>query len=106
MKKVLSLIAIAAMTTLVACGPSAEEKAAAEKVKQDSIAAAEAAIAATEKAKQDSIAASEAAMAEAEAAKAQATADSLAAAEAAAKKPAGKPAKKEAPVVKAGQGKG
>ena len=66
MKKVLSLVAIAAMTTLVACGPSAEEKAA------------------TEKAKQDSIAASQAAMAEAEAAKAQATADSIAAAEAAA----------------------
>ena len=43
MKKVLSLVAIAAMTTLVACGPSAEEKAATEKAKQDSIAAAEAA---------------------------------------------------------------
>ena len=65
MKKVLSLVAIAAMTTLVACGPSAEEKAA------------------TEKAKHDSIAASDAAMAEAEAA-AQATVDSIAAAEAAA----------------------
>ena len=104
MKKVLSLIAIAAMTTLVACGPSAEEKAAAEKAKQDSIVAAEAAIAEAEaeaQATADSIAAVEAA-----AAAAQATADSLAAAEAAAKKPAGKPAKKEAPVVKAGQGKG
>ena len=38
MKKVLSLVAIAAMTPLVACGPSAEEKAATEKAKQDSLA--------------------------------------------------------------------
>ncbi len=37
MKKILSLITIAAFTTLVACGPSAEEKAAAEKARQDSI---------------------------------------------------------------------
>ena len=91
MKKVLSLIAIAAMTTLVACGPSAEEKAAAEKAKQDSIVAAEAAIAEAEaeaQATADSIAAVEAA-----AAAAQATADSLAAAEAAAK--SNKPAPKK-----------
>ena len=79
MKKVLSLVVIAAMITLVACGPSAEEKAATEKAKQDSIAA-------TEKAKQDSIAASEAAMAEAEAAKAQAAVDTAAAAPAAEEK--------------------
>jgi hypothetical protein len=62
MKKVLSLVTVAAMAALVACGPSAEEKAAMEKAKQDSIAAVEAA------------------NAEAEAAKAQATADSIAAA--------------------------
>jgi hypothetical protein len=37
MKKILSLITIAAFTALVACGPSAEEKAAAEKARQDSI---------------------------------------------------------------------
>src|SRR4051812_1918398 len=37
MKKVLTLITIAAFTALVACGPSAEEKAAAEKARQDSI---------------------------------------------------------------------
>jgi hypothetical protein len=43
MKKVLSIVAIAAMTALVACGPSAEEKAKMEadaKRMQDSIAAA------------------------------------------------------------------
>jgi hypothetical protein len=51
MKKVLSLIAVAAMTTaFVACGPSKEELEKREKDKQDSIAA-------VEKAKQDSIAA-------------------------------------------------
>lgn len=66
MKKVFTLIAVAGMFSFVACGPSAEE------------------IAAKEKAKQDSIAAAEAAKAEAEAARAKATADSLAAVEAAA----------------------
>ena len=51
MKKVLSLIAVAAMTTaFVACGPSKEEMEKREQAKQDSIAA-------VEKAKQDSIAA-------------------------------------------------
>ena len=43
MKKVLSIVAIAAMTALVACGPSAEEKAKMEadlKAKADSITAA------------------------------------------------------------------
>lgn len=51
MKKVLSLIAVAAMTTaFVACGPSKEELEKREQAKQDSIAA-------VEKAKQDSIAA-------------------------------------------------
>jgi hypothetical protein len=75
MKKVLSIVAVAALTAAsVACGPSKEEIeatekrkadsiAAIEKVKQDSIAAAEAEAAkkaeeaaAAEKAKQDSIA--------------------------------------------------
>ena len=59
MKKSLSLVAVAAMFALVACGPSAEEKAAKEKATQDSITAVESARAAEE------------------AAKAQATADSI-----------------------------
>jgi hypothetical protein len=51
MKKVLSLIAVAAMTTaFVACGPSKEEMEKREQAKQDSIAA-------VDKARQDSIAA-------------------------------------------------
>ena len=37
MKKILSLVLIAGFTALIACGPSAEEKAAAEKARQDSI---------------------------------------------------------------------
>ena len=41
MKKVLFTILSASFIALVACGPSAEEKAAAEKAMQDSIAAAE-----------------------------------------------------------------
>ena len=39
MKKVFTLVAVAAMFTFVACGPSAEEKAAAEKKIADSTAA-------------------------------------------------------------------
>jgi len=58
MKKLFTVLAIASMATFIACGPSAEEKAAQEKRIQDSIAAAEAAI---EQAKQDSIAAAQAA---------------------------------------------
>ncbi len=51
MKKVLSLIAVAAMTTaFVACGPSKEEMEKRKQAQEDSIAA-------VEKAKQDSIAA-------------------------------------------------
>lgn len=50
MKKVLSLLVIAGMFTLVSCGPSAEEKAAAEKATADSIAAAEAQMKAAEEA--------------------------------------------------------
>jgi hypothetical protein len=54
MKKVLSIVAIAALTAgFVACGPSKEEIEKAEKLKADSIAA-------VEKQKQDSIAAAEA----------------------------------------------
>jgi hypothetical protein len=71
MKKVLSIVAVAAMTTaFVACGPSKEEMEKREQAKQDSIAA-------VEKAKQDSIAAA-AAEAEkmAQEAAAQRTADS------------------------------
>ena len=37
MKKVLSILMAAGVITLVACGPSAEDKAAAEKAMQDSI---------------------------------------------------------------------
>ena len=53
MKKLLSILVIAGMASLVACGPSAEEIAAKEKAKQDSIAA-------VQKAKEDSIAAASA----------------------------------------------
>ncbi|OFY85581.1 MAG: hypothetical protein A3F72_10465 [Bacteroidetes bacterium RIFCSPLOWO2_12_FULL_35_15] len=81
MKKVFTLVAVAAMFTFVACGPSAEEKAAAEKKIADSTAN----YVAAEAAKVQAIADSTAAYATAEAAKAQATADSLAAALEAAK---------------------
>ncbi|MGQ0826770.1 MAG: hypothetical protein ACT4ON_00090 [Bacteroidota bacterium] len=78
MKKLFTLVAVAGMFTFVACGPSAEEKAAAEKAKQDSIAAVEAAKAAEEAAKAQATADSTAAFTAAEEAKAQATADSIA----------------------------
>src|SRR5258706_11668799 len=63
MKKLLSIALVAAIATLVSCGPSAEEKAKMEQAKQDSIAAVQkthddsvaAANAAAEKAKQDSV---------------------------------------------------
>jgi hypothetical protein len=103
MKKLFTLFLVAGMFSFLACGPSAEEKAAIEKAKQDSIAAVEKAkqdsIAAVEQAKQDSI----------NAAAEKAKQDSIAAAEAKAKKPAIK--KTVAPKVikkedvKAGQGK-
>ena len=63
MKKILSLVICSCFAFLIACGPSAEEKAAAEKVKQDSINAVMAQMAADsmnaaqsamEKARQDS----------------------------------------------------
>ena len=80
MKKVFTLVAVAGMVTFVACGPSAEEKAAKEKAKQDSIAAVEAAKAAEEAAKAQAIADSTAKYAEAQAAKQKAIDDSIAAA--------------------------
>jgi Skp family chaperone for outer membrane proteins len=86
MKKVLTLVAAASMFTFVACGPSAEEKAAKEKATQDSIAAVEAAKVAEEAAKaqaaQDSINAVNAA----KEAEAKRIADSTAEAEAKGKK--------------------
>ena len=80
MKKVFTLVAEASMFAFVACGPSAEQKAAAEKMKQDSIASVEAANAAAEAAKAQATADSTAAYAAAEEAKAKATADSIEAA--------------------------
>ena len=79
MKKLFTLVAVASLS-LVACGPSAEEKAAAEKAKQDSIAAVEAAIAAEEAAKAQAIADSTAAYTAAQEAEATRIADSTAAA--------------------------
>jgi hypothetical protein len=90
MKKVFTLVAIASMSTLVSCGPSAEEKAAKEKATQDSIAAVEAAKAAEEAAKAQAIADSTAAYTAAEEAKAKAKQDSIDAA-AASKKGTSKP---------------
>jgi len=85
MKKLLTLVAVAGMFTFVACGPSAEEKAAKEKAQQDSIAAVEAAKAAEEAAKAQATADSTAAYAAAAEAKAKATQDSIDAAAAAKK---------------------
>ena len=89
MKKVLSIVAVAALSAaFVACGPSKEELEAREKAKADSIAA-------VEKAKQDSIAAVEAEAAkaaEAAAAAEKAKADSARVADSIANaKPTGKP---------------
>jgi uncharacterized protein (DUF2147 family) len=78
MKKLFTLVAVASFSALVACGPSAEEKAAMEKAKQDSIAAVEAAQASEEAAKAQAMADSTAAYSAAEEAKAKATADSIA----------------------------
>jgi hypothetical protein len=87
MKKLFTLVAVASISALVACGPSAEEKAAMEKAKQDSIAAVEAAQAAEEAAKAQAIADSTAAYTAAEEAKAKAMQDSI---DAAAAKKGGK----------------
>jgi ABC-type Zn uptake system ZnuABC Zn-binding protein ZnuA len=60
MKKILTLIAVAGIFTFVACGPSAEQKAAAEKAKADSMKVADsinsAKMAMAAKAKADSMA--------------------------------------------------
>lgn len=76
MKKILGLAIIAGVFSLSSCGPSAEEKAAAEKAVQDSIAAAEAQLQAAEEAAraqavQDSLNAAAAAAADTTAAPAQ-----------------------------------
>lgn len=107
MKKLLTLVIAGGMLAFYACGPSAEEIAAKEKAKQDSIhmadsiAAAEAA--AMEKARQDSIAAADAAAKAQAAADSARVADSLAAAKKGGTKPKPKPNPKE---VKPGQGRG
>jgi hypothetical protein len=80
MKKVFTLVALATMFTFVACGPSAEEKAAQEKAKQDSIAAVEAAKAAEEAAKAQAMVDSSNAYAAAQEAEAKRVADSIEAA--------------------------
>ncbi len=117
MKKVTLTLLSAAMFSLVACGPSAEEKAAQEKHITDSVAAVESAriqdsIATAQKATDDSlavVAAAAQAMADS-----TATADSLAAAaKASVKKAPAKAKVKEMPkqdaapkVAKPGQGRG
>ncbi|HNP48427.1 MAG TPA: hypothetical protein PKL85_06290 [Bacteroidia bacterium] len=102
MKKVFSLLLAAGMIALISCGPSAEEKAAAEKATQDSITAA------MEKMTADSMAAVQAAAEQAHqdsmnAAMQKATQDSI---DAAAKKAANKPKPKAKPKaeVKAAEG--
>ncbi len=90
MKKVLSILLVVGMASMISCGPSAEEKAAAEKAIQDSIAN-------VEKMYADSVAAAEMAAQEAAAAAEKMIADSIAAAEAAATK---KPANKAKPKTK------
>lgn len=67
MKNILGVALIAGMFAFTSCGPSAEEKAQAEKLVQDSIAAAEAQMKAVEdaaraQAEQDSLAAAAAAV--------------------------------------------
>jgi hypothetical protein len=93
MKKLFSLLVIAGMFAIVACGPSAEEKAAKEKAKADSIAA-------VQKAKEDSMAAVQKATDDSIAAVQKAKEDSIAAS---GKKNTGK---KDTKVIKAGDGKG
>jgi hypothetical protein len=80
MKKLFTLVAVASMFTFVACGPSAEEKAAKEKATQDSIAAVEAANAAEEAAKAQAMVDSSNAYAAAQEAEAKRVADSIEAA--------------------------
>ena len=80
MKKVFTLVAVASMFAFVACGPSAEEKAAKEKATQDSIAAVEAANAAEEAAKAQAMVDSSNAYAAAQEAEAKRVQDSIEAA--------------------------
>ena len=82
MKKVFTLVAVASMFAFVACGPSAEEKAAKEKAIQDSIAAVEAANAAEEAAKAQAMVDSSNQYAAAQEAEAKRVADSTEAANA------------------------
>jgi outer membrane biosynthesis protein TonB len=93
MKKILSLVIVAGFATLIACGPSAEEKAAAEKARQDSINAVMAQMSA------DSMAAAQASMekAHADSVSAAMAADSIAKAQSAKKgsKPKPKPMTKD-----------
>ena len=101
MKKLVAFTITAGMFAFTACGPSAEEKAAQDKAKQDSIHMADsmamAAQFAADKAKADSIAATE--MAAKEKAKADSTrvADSLAALKKNTRKPVSKPKATPAP---------
>jgi hypothetical protein len=105
MKKLFAFFLFAGMMSFIACGPSAEEKAAKEKAIQDSIAAVQ------EQAKQDSInaAVEKVKMDSINAAIEKAKQDSIMAAEAKSKKSAPKKATTPKPVdkkdVKAGQGK-
>lgn len=90
MKKLFSLLVVAGMISLVACGPSAEEKAAAEKARQDSINAV------VEQMVADSMAAAQAYQDSVNQAMEKLRVDSIAAA-AAAKKTVAKPKPKPAP---------
>ena len=80
MKKVFTLVAVASMFAFVACGPSAEEKAAKEKATQDSISAVEAANAAEEAAKAQAMVDSTNAVNAAKEAEAKRVSDSIASA--------------------------
>jgi len=78
MKKVLSIIAVAAMTTaFVSCGPSKEEMEKRKQAQEDSIAAVEAANAAEEAAKAQAMVDSSNAYAAAQEAEAKRVADSI-----------------------------
>jgi uncharacterized membrane protein len=81
MKKVLTVFAVAGMLAFYACGPSAEEKAAMDKAREDSIQKVKEAEEAMEKARQDSIAAVEKAKQDSIEAAEKAKQDSIAAAE-------------------------
>jgi hypothetical protein len=71
MKKLLSIVAVAGMTAIVACGPSAADLAAKAKADSTRVADSLGKIATMQKAKADSMAAAEKAKADMEMAKAQ-----------------------------------